>query len=472
MNLLKSTSIYFIGNIINKGIMFLLLPLYTHYLSTKDYGILNIIQSIISILLIFFSMSLNGAARRFHFEGNNLFRKYHYGNIFSYITLFSIIGSIIFYFLGKYILNFIGVPLYPYIVLIIFLTYFNEIFILYQLKLQMEKKPLEFIVNDILRILIFIGFIFLTFFVFLNKNAAGVLEAQLFSFAVLSFYVFNNIFLKKNVILNLNKKIFFHNFKYSIYLIPHNLAGILNSVIDKFFIAKLISISETGIYGLGSQISLVTAIFTVSLNKTLVPVTLKAFKEKNYNYLINLTDITISFITIISLFISLFSNEIITYFFTPEYKKAIYIIPILNTFYLFQMYYFMVVGILFYDKKATKFLPLITITSLFLNIIFNFFFIKNWGMIGAAIATLFSFMIITYLVIFVGKKFIIIKFHHFKIHLLIILEFIVGNLSNHISTTILLKLIIFIFLVLFVILLEINNPLFISLKRKLNEKFF
>jgi len=468
MHLLKSTSIYFLGNIFEKGLAFMLIPFYTHYLSTTDYGILTVLQSIIATLVVLFSLSLNGAASRFHIDGNSLFRKYHYGNIFLYITFFSLIGGVLFYIFGNTILNYFNIPVFPYILLIVLIAYLNNIYSLYQLKLQMEQRAIEFVINNIIKVFISIGFIILLV-VFFHKKADGVLEGTLIGFFMLSIYIVYKLF-KGEVKFNINKKIFNKNFKYSIYLLPHNLGGLLNSFLDKFFITGLISISQAGVYSLGSQISIIISIFAVSLNRALTPSILNAFKNKNYTYLISLSNITISFIIVIALFLSLFSSEIINMISPLSYNKAKYIIPILTTYYVFQMYYFIVVGVLFYVEKATRYVAVATLTSLGLNFIFNYFFIQLWGIEGAAFATLLSMIIVNYIVIFIANKFIRIKFEHFKIHFLIIVSFIFGNLSNIVNIDFIIKLILFLIFILLILYLERDNSMLLSIKEKIYEK--
>jgi len=187
MKALKSTIIYLASNIIEKGMAFLLIPMYTHYLSTKDYGMLNILQAIIGIMIVFFALSLNGAASRFHFDGGALYRKFHYGNIFSMVTLISMLMAILFIIFGKHIFLLFGnIPMYPYIYLVLVIVYGSIIFMIYQLYLQMHHRAIEYGVNNILRFL-FSTAVAIYMVVISGKKADGVLigsAASLFVFFV------------------------------------------------------------------------------------------------------------------------------------------------------------------------------------------------------------------------------------------------------------------------------------------------
>ena len=463
MKTLKTTIIYLLSNIIEKGMAFLLIPLYTHYLLPKDYGVLSILQSLIAILMILFTLSLNGAASRFHFDGKELYRKFHYGNIFLSITIISFIVSIILYLFKDNIFFILGnIPIYPYFYLIIIIAYGNSIFNVYQLKLQMEQRALEYGINSIIKFLISSGIAILLLIIF-HKKADGILEGMAISLPLFCLYIFFK--LRENKIkFNMNKNIFKKNIRYSIYLIPHNLASLLMGFLDKFFIINMIGLSEAGVYTLGNQISAILGIFAVSINTAMVAPTLKAFKEQDYKYLIDLANISIIVISLIAVFLSLFSDNIITLISTKSYYTAHVVIPILSFYFVIQMYYYRVVGVLFYDTKATKFVPIATGLSLILNFAFNYFFIKFWGILGAAIATLVSMIVVNYIVIFIANRYIKVGFHHLKIHFIILYTFLVSNINFIIHINIFFKILLFIVSCFILLYIERKNTLLMNLK--------
>ena len=55
---LKNTLIYFLGNVLTKILTFLLIPLYTNYLKTEDYGYYDLSVSIITLIIpiVFFQI--------------------------------------------------------------------------------------------------------------------------------------------------------------------------------------------------------------------------------------------------------------------------------------------------------------------------------------------------------------------------------------------------------------------------------
>ena len=63
-NFFKQSFSYGIANIINKSSSFILLPLYTHYLSVSQYGNLEILLITYSFLLVLFQFGIGSAVMK------------------------------------------------------------------------------------------------------------------------------------------------------------------------------------------------------------------------------------------------------------------------------------------------------------------------------------------------------------------------------------------------------------------------
>lgn len=69
-NFFKSTSVYFLANILNAVIPFLLLPILTRYLSVEEYGQIAMFQLLIGGLAGFVGLNTVGAAGRKFYDKN------------------------------------------------------------------------------------------------------------------------------------------------------------------------------------------------------------------------------------------------------------------------------------------------------------------------------------------------------------------------------------------------------------------
>jgi O-antigen/teichoic acid export membrane protein len=66
--LLKHGSVYSLGNILNKAVGFLLIPFYTHYLTTTDYGTLELLDLSVSLIGLLLNVWMNASLIRHYYE--------------------------------------------------------------------------------------------------------------------------------------------------------------------------------------------------------------------------------------------------------------------------------------------------------------------------------------------------------------------------------------------------------------------
>ena len=67
-NLLGSSSLYAIGTVARQLVGFLMLPIYTRYLSPADYGAVGLLTLTLALLEPFLGMRLGGAISKFYFD--------------------------------------------------------------------------------------------------------------------------------------------------------------------------------------------------------------------------------------------------------------------------------------------------------------------------------------------------------------------------------------------------------------------
>lgn len=69
LSFFKQSSLYTIGNMANRLAGFLMIPLYTHYLSPADYGVLDLIELFLMMAIIVFGLqSIGGAMTRIYYD--------------------------------------------------------------------------------------------------------------------------------------------------------------------------------------------------------------------------------------------------------------------------------------------------------------------------------------------------------------------------------------------------------------------
>ena len=115
--LAKNTLLYTIGTLLPQVAAFILLPIYTRFLSPSDYGVLNSVQVISSVLAIIYTLSIDKAIYRLYFDFKTEKSKKDYlGTIFITVTLsVALITSLLFIFPGILGAVYKDITFYPYI---------------------------------------------------------------------------------------------------------------------------------------------------------------------------------------------------------------------------------------------------------------------------------------------------------------------------------------------------------------------
>src|SRR5689334_13203728 len=62
----RHSFVYGMGTVLAKALGFIMLPLYTHYLSPRDYGILEILDLTMTLIGMFLNMGITAALLRYY----------------------------------------------------------------------------------------------------------------------------------------------------------------------------------------------------------------------------------------------------------------------------------------------------------------------------------------------------------------------------------------------------------------------
>lgn len=403
--LLKNSVIYTFVLVLQNATSFFLLPLYTSYLTPEDYGIVAVVNSIIGILTIFFTLSLNGAANRFYFAyKDNLEKlKRFWGSLFVATILNSIIlGSLFYLFRSVLLQPFAGqVQFSPYILLGLISVTLNPAFLFFQSCIQATQNGKQFAVQNFLFFLLnlLLTIIFVTQ---CDYGAMGVLLAR--AITTIIFFILTLILFLPKIKIGINRDDLKTGFKYSLPLLPHSLFGWTYSTIDRLLINKIRTTAEVGLYNIGAQFGLVMNILTDSVNKAYAPWFFEKLLEgsSGKKSIVKVSAILVLAYSFIALCLSLFSPELVMLMTKSGFHSAWFTIPFISFSSVFGGIYYVVCNSLF--VKKTYLVPFVTFSSAIFSIILNLLLIPRFGMIGAAISGLSAQFITSIVVLVVSVK--------------------------------------------------------------------
>ena len=404
----KNTFVYFAANIITKAAAYLLIPIYTIYLSPAEYGILNIIGIVSALLFIIIILGLKSAISRFtpEYPDRSSLQKKFLGNITCFVALTGIIAAFTLSYFGELIFGalFSDVPYFPFLFIAVWMSFFK---LFKTLKLAIFQVRHQAVRYSVLEYGFILANIILTVVVvaFLKKGLSGKIWLD-FILAALAALV-SIVLLIKDIKPNLNFKEIAAPLKYSIPLIPHMLAGFLLSAIDRIFLEQLTDLSMVGIYSLAFNIALLIQMFTESVRLSYTPffneTAIKQGKKANPAFA-RYTTYGFLLYTAAGVLLIVFSKEFITLFAADAYLKAYTLLPVIVFTNVINGLYFFFMRPLMFLKTHTKFVSAATILSAIINIILNYFLIIRFDMLGAAWATFAAVGIKVALVYYFAQK--------------------------------------------------------------------
>lgn len=407
---LKNSSIYVVGNLALKAFNIIVIPIYTYYLSTAEYGQVSILNNFTNVMIYVVGMSLYSAVMRFYTDykdDKDLTTKY-----FSTIVWFIFFSGVVFAVLlclGKTVLQrfvFGEIAFEPTVLLCIISLVFCCAYTMYQSILRSLEKALKYIIVS--SIYLIINFIALYIFVMrLRMGVPGVLTAQLTSYSISVAVMIVDLVLTGYLRFKFDIRMLIDSLKYSIPLLPHNLSAQITQLVSKAFIQSNRSYSELGVFNLASQFGMISDLVQSSVSMAIQPWFYSLLKERGKGWKNDLNRL-IKFVLIAYFIVfsglCMFSQEIICVAASESYYSAWKVIPYIVLTYVLKVPYYFYINTLFYYKKSARFIFVATLTGSLANVFLSYFFIEWWGMYGSIIADAVAMIIRVGIIIYLSIK--------------------------------------------------------------------
>lgn len=425
-SLIKNSLFYTIGNVLPQAVNFLLLPVYTAYLSPADYGIVSAMTVLSGLLGVFFSLGIERSIFRLYHDYEVQERRIFHGTVIIGLTIVSLFGSAILLAVPSLISKlFESVPYYPYYLIVILLTFLMRVVAVPTIILMVTEQARKYFFLSV-GLFLLTTFLNLTLIIYLNLGAVGYLLANLTSYAIaIPFFLF---FVREHVTYRFNPGYFTNIIRFSSPLIPTLLIAWIINLSDRVILEKYLSLDELGIYSLGARVGSVVSVVASGLftayNPFFYKIANSSKKDKTavlveYNYYITMLLAGLIFI------VDLFSKEVFTVMLAKEYFEGVKVLPYI----LIGLFFGQVTGLLnlmIYQEKKTVYLMIVSFMGGCVSVICNFVLIPLIGMLGAALASIATFSIIFVLELQYAKKCFYIPFQWIRI---VPTLFLLGSIS-------------------------------------------
>jgi O-antigen/teichoic acid export membrane protein len=423
--LAKNAAIYSVFTLLQRGLGFFLLPVYTTVLATEQLGIISTSTAVISFLVLIFGLSLRGSTAYYLYEYKDsqlAYLKKIYGTNVVFILLFSLIGIGFLFATKRFVLDvlFENIEFNPYVLLSLISIFLQPLYFFYQALLKAKQQAKKASILDFVYFGIMIGLTLILILGF-NFKAEGALLAN----AIASFVVFGMslIGLRKEVTICFIPSIIKKTLRYSLPLLPHNVSGWAMNMVDKVMLNAMDSLSVVALFDVGSQIGKVVNMISLGVNSAYAPWFFDQVKN-NTNSKKNIARLTQKMVvlyTVIGVVVSWLAPEFIKIISKPAYHDTWKIVPIISTAFVINGFYFTFSYVFFLDK--TKYLPILTFFGALFNIGLNYFLIQEYSYVGAAIASLLTKVFFSALVYYFSQKLYSIPYNLWAIVLVIVVGF-------------------------------------------------
>ncbi|MDK2805652.1 MAG: hypothetical protein PWP67_788 [Clostridium butyricum] len=418
-NLVKNTIIYAVGTFGTRFISFIMLPLYTFYLTTKDYGFYDLITTSLALLVPVITLQLDNGVYRFLLDCKDDENKTNVISSSILTVMLSILSfNILYIILTNTIINF------NFKFLILILINISVLDTIFAQIVRGLKYNVIYSINGVIFTLIMVisNIILLSIF---KLGVEALIYSNIFANIVSLFYLNHKAKIINYIKINYwIKNLISDMLKYSIPLIANTISWWVMNVSDRFIINYYLGTSANGIYAVANKlpsiITIINYVFYLAWQETGILEYKSEDKSKFYSKMFkNYMNLQFTIVLILLCTTQLIFRILINAKFNAAYQY----IPFLYLgalLYGFSSFY----GVVYDSSKKTKSEAFTAIAGALFNILFNIIMVPYWGIQAASFSTMVAFLIMWILRVYDTKKYINIKIERVSIGIFILLSLI------------------------------------------------
>lgn len=397
-SLASDTLIYGVFTIVARFLTFMLTPLYTNYLTMREFADIQYIFAVLAIINIIYGFGMDSSYFRFYEKDD----EEHSNKVFtlSYLSIISISG-----FISVLVIIFSS-SISPaitdlengrkLIILAALVPLLDALMIIPYAFLRMTRQARKFASTKFILVIIAV-ILNVIFVVFFRWGAEGILYAQIIANLIGALIFVRIIFTKINF--KFDFKLFLEMLKFGIPTLPAMLSGMILQVGDRWILKPMTDYVQFALYQCNHKLAIPMILFVSVFEYAWKPFYLSHYKDPDAKQLYARI---LTYFTLIAagvfLITGLFMDFLVRMpfvggkFINPDYWSGMGVIPvILLGFYFNGVYNNLACG--FHIEKKTKYLPAAIGVGAVVNIAMNFTLIPIIGYWGAAWATLGAYFV-------------------------------------------------------------------------------
>ncbi len=381
-------ALFSVSNFVSKILVFLLVPLYTGVLTTSEYGIADIMQVTLLLLVPAFTLNTGEAALRFGIEhadrrgsilatGLSRVLRADAVTIGLCMIAFAFVPENIKWYILLFAILFIANSLYEYLVL-----YFQGCELVPVVVAGSVSSTVLMIASNIVFLLV------------IKIGLNGYLYSQMiayFAASVIMLLLGRSAGVVKDV--KRDEKLEAEMLAYSAPLIAYSTGSWVNNAADRYIVLALCGTAVNGIYGVAYKIPAILMVFQRIFAQAWQMSATKSYKdEKSAEFFTEMYRMYNAFMVIGCAALIILVNPIATFMFRKDFYEAWELVPPLLISVIFGALTGFLGSICLAYKDSVS-MGVATSVGAVANVAMNFCFVPYFSAMGAAVATAISYCI-------------------------------------------------------------------------------
>ena len=395
--LAKHSAIYGLGGLVSRILAVLLLPLYTRYLSTADYGKVETLVAATTVLAIVLRAGISSAFFRFTFDSQDPERRRAVLRTSFWFTMTMATAGLA---AGVALSGPLARALFGHggdwkLVAAAFVGLWAQMnYEQLTSVFRIEERSVAFVTASIANILITVG-VTVALVVSFDQGPLGVIVGNFTG--TLAVYLALLGYRREQLGLTFDRSLLREMNRFGLPLVPSALFLWTTNFSDRFFLVKLSGAAEVGLYSVGVRIASAMVLLLTAF-RTAWPAFAYSIEgedeaRRTYGFVLTYLFVVSSWVAAA---LGLLSPWLVQWLTEPEFHSASRVVaPLAFAAVAFGGYIVISIGV--GRAKRTQFNWVVTGAAAVLNVALNLSLIPSYGMMGAAIAT-----VAAYSLMFVG----------------------------------------------------------------------
>lgn len=385
---IKATLWFTISNILQKGVMFLAVPIFIRILSIEQYGNYNVVLSWLEIFEILATFRIGWGG---YIVGLNQYEEDRDAYTSSMQMLSIVITGVM---LGVYAIFSGPINAFTKMSTGYTLLIFGMLFAMPAIQFWTVRERVELRYLNVLKVtvtssVLIVGVGSIAALFSDNKDFA-VLVARLCVQGVIAVVlIWHNCHRKFTFF---HKEYWLRALRFNVPLLPYYMSLVVLHSSDRLIIDDLIGKTAVAVYGVAYTVSTIMQLFNTSITQALQPWLYKQMKEDKVDEVPHIITFTMLLIALINLMFISIAPEFFTIFAPAKYHEAIWIMPSLIASVVVMYFYQNFVNVEFYFEES-RLTAIASIGAAALNIGLNYYFVPKYGYFAAGYTTLASYSV-------------------------------------------------------------------------------